>query len=112
MIPELKNLKALKYRIAAILFLNLLFLLNGWAVKFHSINSMFGVSCRVTNSICDDDNGFIWASSKTGLIRLTDNDFHVYQLPYGTADAVAVWLIYEHSNLIACTNNGQIFSYN
>jgi signal transduction histidine kinase/DNA-binding response OmpR family regulator/ligand-binding sensor domain-containing protein len=112
MIPELKNLKASKYTLAAILFLNLLFSLNVWAVKFYSINTMFGVSSRVTNSICEDDNGFIWASSKTGIIRLTDNDYRIYQLPYETAGAVVVRLIYEHSHLIAYTNNGQIFSYN
>ena len=112
MIPELKNLKAPKYRLAAILFLNLLFSLNLWAVKFYSINAMLGVSSRVTNSICEDDNGFIWASSKTGILRLTDNDYRIYQLPYETAGAVVVKLIYEHAQLIAYTNNGQIFSYN
>lgn len=82
------------------------------AIKFYSVNSIFGISTRVTNSICKDDNGFIWASSKTGILRLTDNDYRIYQLPYETAGAIAVKLIFEHSHLIAYTNNGQIFSYN
>jgi len=34
-------------------------------LKFHSINSLYGISVRATNSVCKDDNGFIWASSKT-----------------------------------------------
>jgi signal transduction histidine kinase/DNA-binding response OmpR family regulator/ligand-binding sensor domain-containing protein len=100
------------YRFVAILILHLFFSLNVWAVKFYSINSVFGISTRVTNSICKDDNGFIWASSKTGILRLTDNDYRIYQLPYETAGAIVVKLIYEHSTLIAYTNNGQIFSYN
>lgn len=80
--------------------------------KFHSINSMFGISMRVTNSICMDNNGFIWASSRTGILRLTEDDYRIYQLPYESAGAIIVKLIYVHSELIAYTNNGQIFSYN
>ena len=102
---------ALKYRLAAVLILNLAFSLNVLAVKFYSINSLFGISSRVTNSICEDDNGFIWASSKTGILRLTDTDYRIYQLPYEKAGAIVVKLIYEHSSLIAYTNNGQVFSY-
>ncbi len=100
------------YRHAAILLLCLAFSLNVPAVKFYSVNSLFGISSRVTNSICEDNNGFIWASSKTGILRLTDTDYRIYQLPYETAGAIVVKLIYEHSRLIAYTNNGQIFIYN
>ena len=102
----------LKYWLAAILIINIAFSLNVLAVKFYSINSLFGISNRVTNSICKDDNGFIWASSKTGILRLSDDDYRIYQLPYKTAGAIVVKLIYEQSKLIAYTNNGQIFSYN
>jgi len=98
-------------RLAAVLLICLAFSLNVQAVKFYSINSLFGISSRVTNSICEDDNGFIWASSKTGILRLTDTDYRIYQLPYEKAGAIVVKLIYEHSSLIAYTNNGQVFSY-
>ncbi|HEY3389248.1 MAG TPA: two-component regulator propeller domain-containing protein, partial [Prolixibacteraceae bacterium] len=108
----MKKFKTLKYRLAAMLFLNLIFSLNVCAVKFYSINTLFGISSRVTNSICEDNNGFIWASSKTGILRLTDTDYRIYQLPYETAGAIVVKLIYEHSTLVAYTNNGQVFSYN
>jgi signal transduction histidine kinase/CheY-like chemotaxis protein/ligand-binding sensor domain-containing protein len=100
-----------KHWLTAILFLHLAFSLDVLAVKFYSINSLFGISSRVTNSICKDDNGFIWASSKTGILRLTETDYRIYQLPYETAGAIVVKLIYEHSELIAYTNNGQIYSY-
>ncbi len=100
------------YRLAAILIIQLIVSLDVGAVKFYSINTLFGISSRVTNSICEDDNGFIWASSKTGILRLTDTDYRIYQLPYETAGAIVVKLIYEHSNLIAYTNNGQVFSFN
>ncbi|OFX59537.1 MAG: hybrid sensor histidine kinase/response regulator [Bacteroidetes bacterium GWB2_41_8] len=94
------------------IFINIAFSLNVLAVKFYSINSLYGISNRVTNSICKDDNGFIWASSKTGILRLSDDDHRVYQLPYMTSGAIVVKLIYEQSKLIAYTNNGQIFLYN
>jgi ligand-binding sensor domain-containing protein len=103
---------ALAYRLTAILIIQLAFSLNVLAVKFYSINSLFGISTRVTNSICKDDNGFIWASSKTGILRLTEDDYRIYHLPYETEGALLVKLIYENSRLTAYTNNGQIFLYN
>ena len=108
----MKKSKTIKYRLTAILILQLTFSLNILAVEFYNINSLFGISYRVTNSICKDDNGFIWASSKTGILRLTDTDYRVYQLPFDKVGAIAVKLIYQHPKLIAYTNNGQIFSYN
>ena len=81
-------------------------------VKFYSINSLYGISVRATNSILRDDNGFIWASSKTGILRLTDDDYRIYQLPYQTAGAITVKLACGNSQLVAYSNNGQIFSYN
>ena len=81
-------------------------------VKFYSVNSLFGISMRVTNSICKDDNGFIWASSKTGILRLTEDDYKIYQLPYESAGAIFVRLVYENKQLVAFTNNGQVFIYN
>ncbi len=110
---DVKKSSTIKYRFTAILLLlQLIFSLNVLAVRFYSINALFGISSRVTNSICEDDNGFIWASSKTGILRLTNTDYRIYQLPYETAGAIVVKLVYEHSHLIAYTNNGQIFSYN
>ncbi len=101
-----------KHKLTIVLLLQLWLSMNVLAVKFYSINSIFGISTRATNSICKDDNGFIWASSKTGILRMTDSDCRTYHLPYDTTGALLVNLIYENSKLIAYTNNGQIFSYN
>ena len=81
-------------------------------VKFYSINAIFGISMRETASVCSDDDGFIWVSSKTGILRLTDDDCRIYNLPYQTADIIHVKLVYTKSILLAYTNNGQVFRYN
>ena len=80
-------------------------------VKFYSINSLFGTSIREVCSICKDANGFVWASSKMGILRTTERDCHIYTLPYATADVITVKLIYKNASLYAYTNNGQIFIY-
>ena len=106
------KLIGLKYRLAAIIFLNLLFSLNVLAVKFYSINSLYGISMRETYSVCKDDNGFVWASSKTGILRLSKDNYRIYRLPYETADVFRVRLTYKNFKLFAYTNNGQVFYYN
>lgn len=81
-------------------------------VKFYNINTMYGISMREMASVCKDENGFIWASSKTGILRITESDYRIYQLPYKTANIINVKLAYNNSFLIAYTNNGQFFHYN
>lgn len=58
-----------------------------------------------------DDYGFVWVSSKIGILRLTEDDYRLYQLPFDTPDVITVKLIYQSSELLAYTNNGQIFKY-
>jgi signal transduction histidine kinase/CheY-like chemotaxis protein/ligand-binding sensor domain-containing protein len=67
---------------------------------------------REANSVCKDNNGFIWSSSKIGILRITEKDYRIYHLPYETANVINVKLIYQYSKLFAYTNNGQIFAYN
>lgn len=81
-------------------------------VKFYNINTMYGISMREMASVCKDDNGFVWSSSKTGVMRLAESDYRIYQLPYKTANILNVSLVCKHSLLIAYTNNGQLFQYN
>jgi hypothetical protein len=95
--------------VTCLLHANVGFTLN---VKFYSINDMYGVSMREINSICKDYNGFIWASSKTGIVRVGDDDYRVYYLPYETANIISVKLSYDNNKLYAYTNNGQLFYYN
>ncbi|WP_163713591.1 hybrid sensor histidine kinase/response regulator transcription factor [Mangrovibacterium lignilyticum] len=79
--------------------------------QFYNINEEYGVSIRETNSVCSDLNGFIWISSKMGIVRFSQNDIRTYQLPYETEDVITVKLLYEYEELYAYTNNGQIFLY-
>ena len=95
-----------------LIIISSVFSVHASPVKFHSINAKYGISMRDANSVCKDNYGFIWASSKTGILRLTEDDCHIYNLPYETAAIITVKLIYQDSKLIAYTNNGQIFSYN
>jgi signal transduction histidine kinase/ligand-binding sensor domain-containing protein/DNA-binding NarL/FixJ family response regulator len=78
--------------------------------KFYSINSMYGIFLRESASICSDKNGFIWASSKTGILRLTEDDYRLYKLPYVKA-GYFVKVIYRNNILYAYSNNGEFFYY-
>lgn len=97
--------------LAACLFF-LMSILSHAGISFYNINDMFGVSIRETASTCMDDYGFVWVSSKTGIMRLTDDDVRIYQLPYDSPNVQAVRLVYNTPDLYAYTNNGQIFLYN
>jgi len=88
------------------------FSLHSSNVKFYSINSLYGISMREPASVCKDNKGFIWTSSKTQILRLAGDDYHIYQLPYENKDIITVKLVYSNSGLFAYTNNGQIFRYN
>lgn len=81
-------------------------------VKFYDINTIHSINIREVASVCKDKNGFVWASSKTGILRLAEDGYYIYQLPYETADVIFVKLVYENDTLLAFTNNGQIFCYN
>lgn len=100
----------------SILFMFLLFLLpltlSASDTRFYNISDIFGVPVRQVFSICKEDNGFIWAASKTGVIRISENDCRTYSLPYNTSNNYFTKIIYKNDMLIAYTNNGQFFIYN
>src|SRR4030042_3819827 len=101
-----------RFRIVVIVAFLFTFDSHASNVRFYNINNLYGISMREIASVCKDNNGFIWASSKTGILRLTEDDYRIYQLPYETADIINVKLVYQNSILAAYTNNGQIFCYN
>jgi len=105
-------LKTLKFGFITLLLNCIVFSSKAFEAKFYSVNSLFGISMRELNSVCEDDNGFIWASSKVGILRLTKDNYRIYQLPYKTPNVFKVRLAYRNYKLLAYTNNGQIFSYN
>ena len=80
--------------------------------KFYSVNTIYGKSIRDVYSICKDDEGFIWGASKTGILRVSENDCRLYSLPVTITDFYFTRLGYRDSALIAYTSNGQVFIYN
>lgn len=102
----------LKKHFVVIILLILINSVSAADAKFYSVNSKFGISMRETNTICKDSIGFIWTASKTGILRITEDDYRLYQLPYSKANVITVKLAYDKGILIAYTNNGQIFKYN
>ncbi|MDP4271603.1 MAG: hybrid sensor histidine kinase/response regulator, partial [Bacteroidota bacterium] len=79
--------------------------------KFYSVNSIYDISVREAYSMCSDKNGFVWASAKTGILRLTENDCRLYKLPYDIA-FISSRLLYSNNVLYVCANDGQMFYYN
>lgn len=80
-------------------------------VEFHNLNNELEISIRETNQVCSDDLGFIWISSKMGIVRYAQDDIRIYQLPYETADILTVRLVFKDGVLYAYSNSGQIFRY-
>ena len=107
-----KNIWKIKYLL--LFFIVVFSFSNSYSsdVKFYNINTLYGISMREANSVCKDNDGFIWVSSITGILRLTEDDYRIYQLQYETPNAINVKLVYKNSLLLAYTNNGQIFYYN
>jgi signal transduction histidine kinase/DNA-binding response OmpR family regulator/ligand-binding sensor domain-containing protein len=101
-----------RFKFLVFIFLGVLTVSKVDGAKFYSINAMHGISLREVNSVCTDRYGFVWASSKSGILRLTEDDYRIYHLPYGNTNVLEVKLIYESNQLIAFTNNGQVFLFN
>ena len=59
------------------LFSNIRDVLANDVTRFYNLNEEYGVSFRQTNMVCSDSNGFIWISSKMGVIRYTQNDIKI-----------------------------------
>lgn len=102
----------MKNKLLIISFFLATFITYSSNVKFYSVNSLYGISMREVASVCKDKKGFVWASSKMGVLRMAGNDYRIYQLPYVSANILTVKLIYTNSGLLAFTNNGQLFRYN
>jgi signal transduction histidine kinase/DNA-binding NarL/FixJ family response regulator/streptogramin lyase len=81
--------------------------------KFYNVNSLYGISLREVNSVCSDYNGFVWASSKAGVLRLSQDDFKFYDIPYdnSSTNVLKVTLTSKGDKLIAYTDNGQVFLF-
>lgn len=67
---------------------------------------------REITGVVRDDAGFVWAASRTGVLRVTANDSRLYELPFTTTDVMQVKIACRHNELVAASQNGQVFRYN
>lgn len=80
-------------------------------IHFQNLNEKYDLSIRETNSVCSDYNGFIWISSKMGVIRYSISEVKTYVLPYESGNVITTKLTFYNGLLYAYTNNGQVFKY-
>ena len=79
---------------------------------FQSVNRLYNISIRETNSACKDADGFVWVSSKMGILRFASHNYRFYNLPYSERNALTVRLECRDNMLVAYCNSGQVFIYN
>lgn len=79
---------------------------------FCNINDLSGISMREITAVVRDDDGFVWAASRTGVLRVATDDYRLYQLPFATTDVMQVKMACRGGLLVVATQNGQIFRYN
>lgn len=86
--------------------------LRVYGYEFHSVNLELGLSVRETASVIEDPTGFVWASSKTGAIRLNGSEYRQYSFPFASSDVQNVKLVCQDGIFMAYSNNGEFFRYN
>ena len=94
-----------------VLLLSLFLFLPCRAVQdftFTNLNDMYGISMREITAVVRDQDGFIWAASHTGILRVAGDDHRHYDLPLATTDVMQVKLACRGSLLVATTQNGQV----
>ncbi|MCM1052137.1 MAG: ATP-binding protein [Paenibacillus sp.] len=99
-------------RLAILLYTLLLpICISAASKRFYNASDIYGITITEPNSICKDDNGFIWISSKEGVLRLADNGSKMYRLPYTSMNVVSVEVVQSANHIAAFTNQGEIFMY-
>ena len=84
----------------------------GIDTKFYSVNTLSGMSNNETRTVTEDENGFIWAASKTGVLRITNGDYRFYKLPAEEKNILYIDIAGAKNALFAYTANSQLFRYN
>ena len=79
---------------------------------FYNINNLSGISMREVTAVVRDDDGFVWAASRTGVLRVATDDYQLYSLPFTTTDVMQIKMACRGGLLVVATQNGQIFRYN
>lgn len=79
---------------------------------FCNINNLSGISMREVTAVVRDDDGFVWAASRTRVLRVATDDYQLYSLPFTTTDVMQIKMACRGGLLVVATQNGQIFRYN
>lgn len=101
---------------APLLLLILILLLPCHAVSqdfaFSNVSEQSGIFMKEITAVVRDNDGFVWAASRTGILRAASHDYRLYSLPFVTTDVMQVKLACHGNLLVAATQNGQIFRFN
>lgn len=95
----------------AAIFLSFHSAIHAGEFAFKSITGTSGIPMYGITSLAHDDDGFVWAASRMGIMRATPTSCRLYDLPFSASNVMQVKLAYSDGNLVAVTQNGQIFRY-
>lgn len=93
------------------IFFTLLGALCASGRDYVALNAESGVSIRDVASVRVDDVGFIWASTKLGVVRIASGASKSYALPIDNSSVRNVKLEYAGGMLYAYLDNGKVFHY-
>ena len=80
--------------------------------QFKSVTEISGIPMFGITSVVEDNGGFIWGASRTGIIRATTHDCSFYYLPFHSAGVMKVRLASRGDLLAGVSQNGKVFRYN
>lgn len=67
---------------------------------------------RLVTSVCVDDNNFVWASNRMGVVRISSTAQQEYRLPRGESSVSRVNLLEYDGKIFAYNDRGGVFCYN
>lgn len=70
---------------------------------FYNINNLSGISMREVTAVVRDDDGFVWAASRTGVLRVATDDYQLYSLPFTTTDVMQIKMACRGGLLVVAT---------
>lgn len=69
------------------------------------------VKFRLVSSVCVDDNNFVWASNRMGVVRFSSTTQQQYRLPRAATTVSSVNLFKHDGTIFAYNDRGGVFRY-
>lgn len=95
-----------------LLFLTLLGAITASGRDFTSYQTVSQPKLRLVTSVCVDDNNFVWASNRMGVVRFSSTAQQGYRLPRGESSVSSVNLLKYQGTIFAYNDKGGVFRYN